>query len=155
MIQINTVTNFWAHEIVHFLLVAIISGFFYWRYRDWRLILAIVAIGIFIDLDHLFDYFAHYGLSFNLTNFFSVDSYMELSGKVYVLLHGWEFIPLFGVVGRILEKRLKIKGLMWAIILAYGTHLLWDHFSIDHHSFAYFFTYRLLNNFSLESFDAF
>lgn len=154
-IYIDAVTNFWSHEMVHFALVAVISGFFYWRYRDWRLILATVLFGIFIDLDHLFDYFAHFGPTFNLANFFNVSSYMGPAGKIYVPLHGWEFIFLLAILGKILERRFEIKGLMWAIVLVYGTHLLWDHFSINHHPLAYFFTYRFLNNFSLKSFDAF
>lgn len=142
-------------ELQHFLITLVIALFLYWRYRDWRLIPVCFLFGFLIDIDHWFDYFAYFGLNVNLTNFFDPGSYMRPSGKIYVLLHGWEFIPIFGLVGKIFEKRLKIKGLMWAVIFPYTAHLLLDTFSFPHHSLAYFFIYRLLNGFSLESFSRF
>lgn len=154
-IYIDAITNFWAHEMVHLILTGVIGGFFYWRYRDWRLILVTVLLGVFIDLDHFFDYFTYFGPTLNLTNFFNAGSYMEPAGKIYVPLHGWEFVIPLWLISKWGGKRFKIKGLEWAISLAYLGHLLWDHFSIHHHLFAYSFIYRLFNNFSLESFDVF
>ncbi len=140
-------------ELQHFLVTLVIALFLYWRYRNWRLIPICFFFGFFIDLDHWFDYFAYYGLKGNPIDFFDVVSYMESSGKIYVPLHGWEYIPIFALLGKIFEKRFKIKGLMWAIILPYGLHLFLDHFSFSHHPLAYSFIYRLLNNFSLQSFN--
>jgi len=147
--------NFFGHEMVHLAVTAVIAGFLFWRFRDWRLVIVAFLVGIFIDLDHWFDYFAYFGLRINLSDFFNVTSYVEPAGKIYVLFHGWEFaIPLW-LIGRWGGKRLKIKGLEWAVTLSYLGHLLWDNLSFPHHPLAYSFIYRLLNNFSLESFNGF
>jgi len=145
--------NFLGHEMVHFVLIAAIAGLLFWRFKDWRLVSIAFLIGIFIDLDHWLDYFAYFGLKINLSDFFNVASYIKPSGKIYVLFHGWEFVIPFWLIGRWIGRKFKIKGLEWAISLSYLGHLLWDNFSFPHHPLAYSFIYRLLNNFSLESFN--
>lgn len=139
--------------MVHFVLTAVIAGFLFWRFKDWRLVLIAFLVGIFIDVDHWFDYFAYFGLKLNFSNFFNVASYVIPASKIYVLLHGWEFAIPFWLIGRWLGKKFKIKGLEWAVTLSYLGHLLWDHFSFPHHPLAYSFIYRLVNSFSLESFN--
>lgn len=140
-------------ELQHLLLTSIIAIFLFWRYRDWRLIPICFLFGFFIDVDHLFDYFVSYGFNFNLSCFFDVCSYIEQSKKVYVLFHGWEYIAIFWLIAKWIGKRKKIKGLEWAVSLSYFGHIFLDNFSFSHHPFSYFFIYRLLNNFSLKSFN--
>lgn len=142
-------------ESQHFFLSLIIALFLFWRHRDWRLISACLLFGFLIDADHLVDYFAFYGLNFNLNRFFNVLSYMEPSGKIYIPLHGWEFVILFWFIGKRIGKKFKIKGLEWALSLPYLGHLFLDNFSFSHHPLAYSFIFRLLNNFSLKSFNGF
>ena len=149
----NTINGILAHELVHFLLTFLVALFIWWRYRNWRLILVVFLVGIFIDVDHWFDYWAYFGLNFNLARFFNVANYIHGSQKVYVLLHGWELVIVFWLIGKLIGRKLKIKGLEWAISLAYLGHLLWDNFSFSHHPLAYFLTYRWLNNFSLKAFN--
>lgn len=146
--------NLLGHELVHLLLTAVIAGFLYWRFRDWKLIIACFLLSIFIDVDHLFDYFAYFGPKINLSSFFDVTSYIEPANKIYVLLHGWEFVIPFWLIGRWVGKKFKVNGSEWAISLTYLGHLFWDNFSFSHHPFAYFFIYRLVNSFSLEKFNA-
>ena len=110
--------------------------------------MAAFLLGVFVDADHLFDYFAYFGWHFNLVDFFHAGNYMEEAEKVYVLLHGWEFIIPLWLIGRWLGKKAKIKGLEWAVVLAYLAHLLWDNLSFNHHPLAYSFVYRLLHHFS-------
>lgn len=139
-----------ASELEHFLLTLGIALFFFWRYRDWRVIPFCFFFGFFIDVDHLFDYFSYYGLDFELSRFLSVN-YMGYSGKVYVLLHGWEYLLPFWFLGRWLGKKWKIKKLEWAVCLAYLGHLLIDHLSFSHHLLIYSFIHRLINGFRLRS----
>jgi len=142
-------------ELHHFLLTLGIAILLYWRFRDRRLILACFLFGFLIDVDHFFDYFAYFGLDFrSISSFLAGDSFI-FSKKAYVPLHGWEYVILFWLVTRWFGRKFKIKGLEWAAPLSYLGHLLVDNFSFSHHPLAYFFTYRLINNFSLESFNGF
>jgi len=102
----------------------------------------------------LFDYFVEFGWDFRLWQFLNVSSYVKPGKTVYVLFHGWEFIAVFGTLGYLAEKKLKITGLALTVILAYALHLLWDNFSFSHHSLGYFFTYRLWHDFGQSAFDA-
>jgi len=70
-------------------------------------------------------------------------------------LHGWEFIIIFWLTGKLIGRKIKMRGLEWAISFAYLGHLLWDNFSFVHHPLAYSFIFRLINNFSLKSFSGF
>jgi hypothetical protein len=142
-----------VHELIHLLISVLIASFFWWRYRDLRLFFVVLVIGIFIDVDHWFDYFAWFGLKINLRNFFNVASYIHPSGKVYIPLHGWEWLPIFWLTGKLIGRKIRMKGLEWAISLSFLGHLLWDNFSFIHSPFAYFFVYRWLNDFSLKSFN--
>jgi hypothetical protein len=149
----NVATNLLGHELVHFILTSLAALFFWWRFKDKRLILFAFFFGFFIDIDHWFDYFMCFGPVINLKFFFNVSSYVYQSGKVYVLLHGWEFVFIFWLLGSFLEKKFKIKGLSLTILFSYLFHLLWDNFSFTHHPLGYFFIYRILNSFSLKSFN--
>jgi len=147
--------NLTTDELVHLSLSLAVGGFFYYRHRDKRLILAALVTGFLVDLDHWFDYFFYYGQLVNLKLFFGSASYMALSKKIYVLFHGWEYLILLALLGRWLEKRWKIKALTTTLVLAYFFHLLWDQLCYGQHFFAYFLTYRFLSHFSLESFHGF
>ena len=139
-------------ELVHFSIALLIGLFFYWRHRRWELILAALIPGFLIDVDHLIDYFLWHGFTFDLRLFFDVDSYMETSGKVYVLFHGWELIPVFWLLGQWLGKRSKIKDLSWAVSLAYFGHLFWDYLAFYRYPLNYSLIFRIINRFEAEKF---
>lgn len=145
-------TNLIVHEALHFLIALIVATFVFWRYRDWRLIPSCFVPGFLVDLDHFLDYFLYFGLNFNWSHLLNVHAYMEPAGKIYVILHGWEFIPLFWLIGRWIGRKKKVKGLEWALSLSYLGHLLLDNFSFTHHPLSYSFLYRLFNQFSSSTF---
>ena len=145
--------NFLKDELVHLVLVLTVGIFFYLKHRDWRLFLGAFSFGFLIDIDHLFDYFLYFGFKFNLSSFLDVTTYMMPAEKIYVLFHGWEFIPLVWLIGKWMNRRFKIKNLEWAVSLAYLSHLIWDWIGVSTHPLAYSSIYRLLNNFSLISFQ--
>ncbi len=154
-LNINANNAILLHEFIHFALTSLVAIFFWLKFKDKRLILAAFIFGFLIDVDHWFDYFAYFGLRGNLKNFFIVETYVHGSGKTFILLHGWEYLIVFWLIGKFIGKRFKIKSLEWVITIAYLAHLLWDNFSFFHHPLAYSFIYRLVNNFSLKSFSGF
>jgi len=146
----QTKIAFLKHELVHLILTLIIAGAFWLNFHDWHLLIACFLVGFLIDIDHLFDYFHFFGLKFKLKEFLNVESYIKPAAKVYVVLHGWEYIVLFWLIGR----WIGVPGLEWAMSFSYLSHLLWDNFSFKHHPLAYSFINRLINNFNLEAFNA-
>ncbi|MBN1263819.1 MAG: hypothetical protein JW991_05720 [Candidatus Pacebacteria bacterium] len=140
-------------EFQHLSLTMGIAFLLFVHFRDWRLLPVCFFFGFLIDLDHWLDYFFYFGLKISLSNFFKVASYTAASGKVYLFLHGWEWVIIFWFLGRYLGSNWRIKGLKWAICLPYLGHLLVDHFSFYHHPLAYSFVFRLLTGFSTTSFD--
>jgi len=60
-----------------------------------HLLIGLVSV-LFIDLDHLIDYFLYYGFSFNLHDF-ALGTQFAYSGKVYVL-----FVITLGMLSHVL-----------------------------------------------------
>lgn len=163
------------HELVHLLLTSLVAVFVCVLNRkkkqcqttlskpitdhrsliaDYLLLITVIfIIGIFLDVDHLFDYLLWSKGTFILSDFLNPSLYVHLSGKVYIPLHGFDVGIIVFFVSGWLENRFKLHGLSLALTLSYFVHLLWDNFSFDHHPFAYFFIHRLLNGFSVGSFD--
>lgn len=145
--------NLFFHELTHFIL-SLLSGLFVWLiFGDWRLMPIAFLFGFFIDVDHLFDYLNWSRGSFKLSEFFTPRLYVRGSKKVFVPFHGWEFLPLIWIVGRAIGLRLGISGFQWAASLAYFTHMVWDQITVNSNTLGYFFIYRLINKFKIESFN--
>ena len=109
-------------------------------------------VGIFIDLDHLFDYVRHFGWKIvNFREFSRVFYKCELK-KIYVLLHSYEVWVGIGIVLWYLKPDWG-----WAAFLSLTIHFLMDHLYFFTHfkevkPWFYFLTYRLSRGFELESF---
>ena len=128
---------------LHILVSLLSMGIIYGVFRSLKLATLYFAAGIFIDLDHLIDYFLYFGLKFRLKYFFG--SLYLRSGKVYIFLHSWELLIPLWIWG--LYAKQEILAL--AIMLGFVVHLLLDqrHRTIP---LAYFLSFRILNNFRLE-----
>ncbi|MFQ5952711.1 MAG: hypothetical protein ACE5JK_04825 [Candidatus Omnitrophota bacterium] len=126
----------------HFVLTLALAWFFYRFTGRWDWSLLVVLGGVFIDLDHLIDYFLYFGWKFNLKDFFS-HKYLA-SGRVYVIFHSWELVAIMWAFSFIFS---------WAIPIASGMtlHLLIDFF-FSHRSrplFLFLF-FRWYNRFKLD-----
>jgi len=144
----NIVQDIRLDEGIH-LFLSLLAGFgcFLIFANPWLILIAVLT-GLLIDLDHFFDYFNYFGWSglTHLKKFFQVGTYLDPKGKVYTLLHGFEYVIIFWFLGSLSG----INGLNWAISISYLFHLLWDNFSLrNHHPLAYFFIYRLINKFDI------
>ncbi|PIU02397.1 hypothetical protein COT66_00355 [Candidatus Shapirobacteria bacterium CG09_land_8_20_14_0_10_49_15] len=138
--------KFIADEAVHFFSAFLIGLACGAIFGQWWLVLVSLASGFFIDADHLFDYFHHFGLKkFRWRNFIKVKTYMDSSGKVFVPLHGWEYLLIFWMIG----SMAPFPGLKWTAAGAYLAHLFWDHISFQHHPLFYFFCFRMVKKFNL------
>lgn len=141
------------HEFIH-LFLSLAVGFALWAvYKDKRLIIVSLISGVLIDVDHWIDYFLYFGFNFNLKNFLDVSNYMVPAKKIYVLLHGWEYLPILFWVGSRWGRKIKLNGLPWAIVLPYGLHLIVDNLNVWRSPLVYSFLYRLFNSFNRGVFE--
>ncbi|HYK87986.1 MAG TPA: hypothetical protein VE398_04420 [Acidobacteriota bacterium] len=112
--------------------------------RSWAAGLSCCLIGIFIDLDHLLDYWINRGFSLNIRDFLDF-CYHGTSPTFYVILHGYEFIPAYLWLTTIPV----LRPFGWGLTVGYSLHLLGDQFFNNHlNRWTYFFSFRLFHRFS-------
>ncbi|MBI4039335.1 hypothetical protein HY388_00725 [Candidatus Daviesbacteria bacterium] len=135
------------HLTAHYLLAVSIAIFFWIATRRFWASVLVVLVGVFIDLDHLFDYFYAYGWSWSPGLFFK-HAFTAVSGKAFLPLHGWDLVAILLVIGW------KSKNIIVsAVAVGMFAHLMMDQYLVANHPFAYFLFYRLINNFSVDAFS--
>lgn len=99
--------------------------------------LAPLVSGFLVDLDH----------SVELVRYRS--SGRRAQGRVILPLHGWEFIPVFALLEKLLGGRLA-----GGLLLGYVAHLVVDQLTNETtHPLTYFMTYRVLRGFPTKLFN--
>ncbi len=148
----------WIHESIHLalsLLAAYIAVQFYRSNAKKRktdmipavLVIAGIMAGFFVDLDHLFDYFMAYGLTFDLHTFLSGTQFL-VHNKNYVPLHGFEYvIILLTIFFRI--KPVKTRAVILAVALGLLGHLCFDVYVNEMKPLAYSVIYRAAHGFDI------
>lgn len=139
----------YLHLLIH-LFFALLAGFFVWE--KWRKpaisFLAAFAGGFLVDLDHLIDYFLHFGFDFRLDYFFGNRHFIE-SGKNYIFFHGWEYAVILLIFALILKSK-TIKSLLLALALGMFFHLSADVYLNRMPFLSYSIIYRATNNFTAD-----
>jgi len=142
------------HELFHFFTSLAVGVVFSMIFNTPVLLMISFLFGFFIDADHLFDYLFWAKRKFIISEFFKPPLYVQGSKKVFVLLHGWEYlIPIF-LIGITIDGIIGIEGLGQAAFASYLAHLLWDQISVVPKPFGYFLSYRLINKFKMDAFNS-
>lgn len=147
------------HEIVHILLSLAVGLIFAYIYRNWRFIILSFLPGLFLDVDHLIDYFlCRHGLTMNIKEFLS-GTYFDTSNKVYLFLHGYEYALLAFFVAIIIlinKNRINNASAKAAILLVMAIslflHLVYDEIYYQPKLLTYSIIYRASHNFEHDSF---
>ena len=98
-----------------------ISGLLYMIFKSWGLAVSSLIAGIFIDLDHFFDYINEHGLPFRIKNFFHVCNKSQFD-KIILFLHGWEWVALLGIAAWLMDWNPWVTGTFIGI----GQHIFLD-----------------------------
>lgn len=122
-----------------------ISGALYAVSKSWELALTSLLSGIFIDLDHLYDYLREYGWPIDVPELFRVCHAKQFQYAV-LLLHGWEWVALWSVLAAVCNWH----PLQLGLLIGWGHHLLFDQFANGVSPWGYFFLWRLKNRFVFE-----
>jgi membrane-bound metal-dependent hydrolase YbcI (DUF457 family) len=136
--------QFLVHEIIHFIALIPAALLIWYKTKSVKSLIVLFAAGILIDIDHLIDYFAYYGMQINALDFISAD-YFKYSGLAIVPFHGWEWV----IITLLLAYKRGWKSVFTPIALGLLTHLIVD--SINIHSFLFYsFLYRMSRGFMVE-----
>lgn len=101
--------------------------------------------GLFIDVDHLFDYFHAYGFVLDIHLFFAA-KYFAQTGYNFVFFHGFEYVIILGV-SACCTKRKETKLYLSILAVSLFIHLLIDMYLAGISFQEYFILYRLLHGF--------
>lgn len=122
------------HGFFHILL-AIPFALFLWKKTGSKKQIAILFLAtIFVDLDHLVDYFAFSGFNLNIVNFLSGE-YFVVTHKAFTPLHAWEWVLILAIFTRLrgwntLYAALLLGLLPHIIIDSIATGKPWFYFLI-------------------------
>lgn len=123
-----------------------ISGLLYIIFRSWGLAVSSLLAGIFIDLDHYFDYIQNYGRPFRIKNFFRVCKHCQFN-KIFLFLHGWEWVALLGMASWLTNWDQWVTG----IFIGIGQHIFLDSFYNGSGFKSYSMFWRWKNNFEFDT----
>lgn len=102
--------------------------------------------GVFIDLDHLFDFWitkpAH---PFSIKEFMHPCEYMRQNRKVYVFLHNYELVILLWI----LTWHFNWHPIIFGLAAGATLHLILDDIGNELITFSYFFIYRAAKKFAV------
>ena len=102
--------------------------------------------GIFIDLDHLFDFWITRPVNpFSIKEFMHPCKYMRENRKVYVFLHNYELVIMLWILAWHFSWPPIILGIASGITL----HLILDDIGNELITFSYFFIYRAVKKFAV------
>ena len=111
---------------------------------------AFFACGVFMDLDHLADYWRETGLNFRVREFMDY-FWMRRPRRLLLFLHSFELGPLLALC-------FAWKGApawAWAALAGWAVHLFLDDKVNRLHRWAYFFGFRLWHRFDARIIDTF
>jgi len=125
---------------VHFLTTMILAAIIVRVSSSFLYGFVCILGGIFVDLDHLIDYFLSTRKRLALKEFVT-HKYLA-SGKIYLFLHSWEINLIILIMAISLDS-----ALLWVLFLSLTTHLFIDSLQRENSLF-YFLSYRLSKGFN-------
>ena len=115
----------------------VVSGSLYVYCKSWELAVISLVSGTLVDLDHLVDYHIEHGAAFHTGRF--LDSFSRGTyKKIYILLHGWEWLLLWAVIAWMTEWNLWIAG----FLIGHAHHIVLDQLSNGAHTWGYSLLWR-------------
>ncbi|PIU83611.1 MAG: hypothetical protein COS68_03135 [Elusimicrobia bacterium CG06_land_8_20_14_3_00_38_11] len=117
----------------------------YLIFHSYLLALSSFIYGIFIDLDHFFEYFKECGFNLNVKKFFQLGENYGFK-KTFLFLHSWEIFLLFSAVVFVSS----VSEILFGVFIGYAFHLIFDQFGNLSKPLSYFFIYRWKNDFLTE-----
>jgi hypothetical protein len=123
-----------------------ISGILYLLFKSWGLSLSCCLSGIFIDIDHVIDYFREKGWTLSIREFFRAFHECQFE-RIVLLCHGWEWIVLCGIASWLTDWNPWITG----TFLGISQHIVIDAATNSSDVKPYSLLWRWKNNFHFDT----
>lgn len=110
--------------------------------KSWPMTAASLAMGIFMDGDHVVDYVREFGVRLNMKKLFEA-SYQRTFKRSWLVLHAWEWLPF------VIAAAWGSRWNPWVVGLALGwfQHLLADQLINTPNPWAYSILWRWRHDF--------
>jgi hypothetical protein len=131
----------------HIACSALIAAGLYLFFKSWQMSLACFLSGIFIDIDHIYDYSRIFEFPFKIKHFFNA-SYNRKHTRMTMILHSWELLVLIGI----LAWSTNWNPMLIGILIGSGSHIALDIISHGTRLRAYSFMWRYKVNFDKKMF---
>lgn len=105
----------------HIVASTVFSGSLYLIYPSLEMAAASFVAGVLIDIDHCIDYVIEFGIRSKWSNFFRSFEEGQYT-RIYIVFHGWEWIPVLGTMSWLTEYNPWVVG----ILLGATQHLILD-----------------------------
>ena len=128
----------------HVIASVVVSGGVYLATRSKILALVSFFTGVFLDIDHVADYWIEHPMSFNVGHFFEIFETCRID-KTYLWFHSLElFLPLAAVT--VLTR----SEIMLGLSIGFAQHMLFDSIFNFIYPTSYFLYYRWSKGFASE-----
>ena len=124
---------------------ALIAGILYLVFQSWRMALSCFLSGIFIDIDHIYDYLREVGFPFRVKDFVHA-IYNDTLNRMTLFFHSWEVMFLILIIAWLTNWNPWVTG----ILIGFGHHIVLDKLYTGEHLRTYSFIWRWKRNFHLE-----
>jgi hypothetical protein len=128
----------------HIIASAGVSGIIFAATGSAKIAGAALITGIFIDVDHLYDYWKDHSFDLNLSKFFKACFECDFK-KTRLLLHSVEFLLIIAIASFLMRS-----WLLAGFTLGMCQHLMFDQITNLVYPASYSFIYRWLNGFKAE-----
>ncbi|MCX6991892.1 MAG: hypothetical protein NT011_01990 [Kiritimatiellaeota bacterium] len=129
----------------HVIVSVLVSALVWWWLRSSAAALACFLMGVFIDLDHVIDFFYNHRRHLKFQRFFTAFEF-EVLENVFVFLHSWEFALVW--LALLLSLPDARQPVALGLFVGFVTHLALDNLFNRHARWAYFLFYRLRHGFA-------
>lgn len=129
----------------HILVSLVVSALVWWWLRSLAGAAACFLTGVFIDLDHVIDFFYNNRRQLQVRRIFTVFEF-EVVENIFVFLHSWEFALVW--LALLLTMPETRRPVVLGLFIGFVTHLALDNFYNRHARWGYFVLYRLRHGFA-------
>ena len=132
------------HPSKHVIVSLFVSALVWWWLRSSAAAVACFLTGVFIDLDHIIDFFYNKRGHFRVHRFFAAFKFGVFE-NIFVFLHSWEFALIW--LALLLSLPEARQPVVLGLFIGFVTHLGLDNLFNRHARWAYFLFYRLWHGF--------